>query len=84
MNVWRMLRKIAMFFRRDLAIARSYRGAFVIELFSALFGSPRSTISPGLSRARNSRARCRRGELLRFRPGGPDVLRLPQRGAHCF
>jgi ABC-2 type transport system permease protein len=38
MNARRTLHKIAMFFRRDLAIARSYRGAFVIELFSALFG----------------------------------------------
>ena len=32
------LRKIAVFFRRDLAIARSYRAAFVLELFEALFG----------------------------------------------
>lgn len=33
-----VLRKIAMFFLRDLAIARSYRSAFVFELFEALFG----------------------------------------------
>ena len=32
------LRKIGAFFRRDLAIARSYRGAFVLEMFQALFG----------------------------------------------
>jgi len=33
------LRKLAMLFRRDLAIARSYRAAFVLELFYALFGA---------------------------------------------
>jgi len=32
------LRKLAMLFRRDLAIARSYRAAFVVEIFYALFG----------------------------------------------
>ena len=32
------LRKLAMLFRRDLAIARSYRAAFVLEIFQALFG----------------------------------------------
>lgn len=32
------LRKLTMLFRRDLAIARSYRAAFVIEIFYALFG----------------------------------------------
>lgn len=30
--------KLLAFFRRDLAIARSYRGAFVLEIFEALFG----------------------------------------------
>jgi ABC-2 type transport system permease protein len=33
------LRKLVMLFRRDLAIARSYRAAFVLELFYALFGA---------------------------------------------
>jgi len=32
------LRKLALLFRRDFAVARSYRAAFVIELFQALFG----------------------------------------------
>ena len=34
-----MLRKLALLFHRDLAVARSYRAAFAIELFQALFGS---------------------------------------------
>ena len=38
MGAWHILGKIAVFFRRDLAIARSYRAAFVLELFEALFG----------------------------------------------
>jgi ABC-2 type transport system permease protein len=33
------LRKLALLFRRDLAVARSYRAAFVVEIFQALFGS---------------------------------------------
>jgi ABC-2 type transport system permease protein len=32
------LRKLAMLFRRDLAIARSYRTAFVVDIFYSLFG----------------------------------------------
>lgn len=32
------LGKLAILFRRDLAVARSYRAAFVLELFYALFG----------------------------------------------
>ncbi len=32
------LRKLAILFRRDFAVARSYRAAFVLELFYALFG----------------------------------------------
>ncbi len=32
------LSKVTVLFRRDLAIARSYRSAFVLELFEALFG----------------------------------------------
>jgi ABC-2 type transport system permease protein len=32
------LRKLAMLFRRDLAVARSYRAAFVMEMFYSLFG----------------------------------------------
>ncbi len=33
------LRKLVLLFRRDLAVARSYRAAFLIEIFQALFGS---------------------------------------------
>jgi ABC-2 type transport system permease protein len=33
------IRKLALLFRRDLAVARSYRAAFLIEIFQALFGS---------------------------------------------
>jgi ABC-2 type transport system permease protein len=33
------LRKLALLFRRDFAVARSYRAAFAIEIFQALFGS---------------------------------------------
>ncbi|MGH9775239.1 MAG: ABC transporter permease [Candidatus Acidiferrales bacterium] len=38
MMLTRTLTKILVFFRRDLAIARSYRGAFVLQFFEALFG----------------------------------------------
>jgi len=38
MNFARTLRKIAAFFWRDLAIARGYRGALVLETLEALFG----------------------------------------------
>jgi ABC-2 type transport system permease protein len=38
MNMQRTLRKIFAFFKRDLAIARSYRMAFVIEILEAFFG----------------------------------------------
>lgn len=38
MNFACSLRKIAAFFRRDLAIARGYRGALVLETLEALFG----------------------------------------------
>jgi ABC-2 type transport system permease protein len=33
------LRKLGLLFRRDLSVARSYRAAFLIEIFQALFGS---------------------------------------------
>jgi ABC-2 type transport system permease protein len=33
------LRKLELLFRRDFAVARSYRAAFAIEIFQALFGS---------------------------------------------
>jgi ABC-2 type transport system permease protein len=33
------LRKLALLFRRDFAVARSYRAAFLIEIFQALFGA---------------------------------------------
>lgn len=38
MNLARTLRKVAAFFRRDFAIARSYRAALVLETLEALFG----------------------------------------------
>ncbi|MBZ5698607.1 MAG: ABC transporter permease [Acidobacteriia bacterium] len=34
----RTLRKMAVLFRRDFAVARSYRAAFLLELFETLFG----------------------------------------------
>jgi ABC-2 type transport system permease protein len=51
------LRKLALLFLRDLAVARSYRAAFLIEIFQALFGSAsfyflsRFVQSPALERA---------------------------------
>ena len=38
MNSQRMLRKVLAFFRRDAAIARSYRIAFALEILEAFFG----------------------------------------------
>ena len=38
MNIARTLRKIGTFFWRDLAIARGYRGALLLETLEALFG----------------------------------------------
>ncbi|MGH9680411.1 MAG: hypothetical protein ACRD4Y_10715, partial [Candidatus Acidiferrales bacterium] len=32
------LRKLALLFQRDFAVARSYRAAFLVEMFEALFG----------------------------------------------
>jgi ABC-2 type transport system permease protein len=37
-NFVRNLRKIAVFFRRDFAISRGYRGAFLLEILEAFFG----------------------------------------------
>lgn len=51
------LRKLALLFRRDLAVARSYRAAFLIEIFQALFGAAgfyflsRFVQSPSLERS---------------------------------
>lgn len=51
------LRKLALLFRRDLTVARSYRAAFAIEIFEALFGSAgfyflsRFVESPGLEKS---------------------------------
>jgi ABC-2 type transport system permease protein len=51
------LRKLALLFQRDLAVARSYRAAFAIEIFQALFGSAgfyflsRFVESPGLEKS---------------------------------
>src|SRR6204780_3054306 len=38
MSLSRTIRKIAVFFLRDFAISRGYRGAFLIEILEALFG----------------------------------------------
>ncbi len=38
MNGHRILRKVLAFFRRDVAIARSYRIAFALEILEAFFG----------------------------------------------
>ena len=38
MSFVRTLRKVVAFFRRDFAIARGYRGAFLIEILEAFFG----------------------------------------------
>ena len=38
MNFWPTCRKIAVLFLRDLAVARSYRFAFVLQLFEMLLG----------------------------------------------
>jgi ABC-2 type transport system permease protein len=52
-----LLRRLAAFFWRDLAIARGYRGAFLLDLLEALFGVAtfyylsRFVESPQLSRA---------------------------------
>lgn len=52
-----LLRKLVVFFQRDLAIARSYRSVFVLEAFQALFGTAlfywvaRFVDSPQLARA---------------------------------
>lgn len=57
MNLPRTLHKLYAFFRRDLAIARGYRGAFVLEIFEAFFGVAtfyylsRFVESPELTRA---------------------------------
>ena len=57
MSARHTLAKIAVFFRRDLVIARSYRAAFVLELFEALLGVAvfhylsRFVQSPELTRA---------------------------------
>lgn len=57
MNLRLTLRKLWVFFLRDLAIARGYRGAFLLEVLEALFGVAtffylsRFVESPELSRA---------------------------------
>lgn len=57
MTALRTLGKIAMFFHRDLAIARSYRSAFLLEIVHSLFGVAafyylsRFVESPQLTRA---------------------------------
>lgn len=61
MSAWRQLsltlRTLALLFRRDLAVARSYRAAFLVEIFQALFGAAgfyflsRFVQSPSLERS---------------------------------
>ncbi|MGB6484580.1 MAG: ABC transporter permease [Candidatus Acidiferrales bacterium] len=57
MSPLRTLQKLYAFFRRDLAIARGYRGAFVLQILEALFGVAtlyylsRFVQSPELTRA---------------------------------
>ena len=57
MTVRRTLQKLYAFFLRDFAIARGYRGAFVLQIFEALFGVAtfyylsRFVQSPELTRA---------------------------------
>jgi ABC-2 type transport system permease protein len=65
MNPVRTLRKVLACFRRDLAIARSYRGAFLYELLEALFGVATYYY---LSRFVQSE------ELSRVLPGGVDYF----------
>ena len=76
------LRKLVLLFRRDLAVARSYRAAFLIEIFQALFGSAgfyflsRFVQSPTLERSLPPGT-----NLFFLRPGGNCVLRLLERRA---
>ena len=65
MSPARTLRKVLACFRRDLAIARSYRGAFLYELLEALFGVATYYY---LSRFVQSE------ELSRVLPGGVDYF----------
>ncbi|MHB8413069.1 MAG: ABC transporter permease [Candidatus Acidiferrales bacterium] len=57
MNIRIAIEKLSVFFHRDLAIARGYRGAFILEICEALFGVAtfyylsRFVASPQLSRA---------------------------------
>ena len=80
MNLARTLRKIAAFFARDLAIARGYRGAFLLETLEALFGVAtfyylsRFVESPELTKALPARK-----QLFRVCAGGICILRLPER-----
>ncbi len=79
------LRKLALLFRRDLAVARSYRAAFVIEIFQALFGSAsfyflsRFVESSGAGKIASARR-----NLFFIRAGGNCLLRLPERRAQHF
>jgi hypothetical protein len=63
------LRKILAFFNRDIAIAKTYRGAFVLELFrSPCSESRRSIIFRASSRAPSSGAHCRKAAATSLSP----------------
>jgi ABC-2 type transport system permease protein len=69
------VRKFVLLFRRDLAVARSYRAAFVVEIFQALFGSASFYF---LSRFVESPA------LLRSLPGGTNYFSFALVGIAFF
>jgi hypothetical protein len=61
MNMHRALGNILAFFKRDLAIARSYRMAFVIEILEAFLALQHSIISRSLFRLINLAALFHQG-----------------------
>ncbi len=63
-NSQRMWRKVLAFFRRDVAIARSYRMAFGLEILEAFFGVATSTTSRASFRTTNSRERFPRAAII--------------------
>ncbi len=76
------LRKLLLLFRRDFAVARSYRAAFVIELFQALSRLRQLLLSLALRRKSGAgEIASVRHNLFFIRAGGNCILRLPERGA---
>jgi hypothetical protein len=53
------LRKLALLFRRDFAVARSYRAAFVIEFSRRCLGPPAFSFYPNSSKVRRLKGRSR-------------------------